>query len=433
MELGKPIVVVAINYRLNVLGFLSSRELIAEACDTGETPIMNQGLNDQKIALQWIQQNIDHFGGDASRVTVSGESAGAASVFYQLKGMAPLFSRAIIFSCPRPSFRTLAEAQTLFDRLVDAAGISATAPYQVKLQGLRSYSAQDLIALIPELPVAFAIEDPNWFVDWDAEKVYSTEYWANLPPWCAEIVVGHTKDEGALFLAPNHPADLSESKVKQHLRHICTDPAYASTVLSVEPMKSAGSPLRSLIAFGTHAMFVAPILEFTAAASSRGPEQKVYQYSIDITDPFSGQGLDGSVPGPLRGYAWHSFGNAILFYQPACQACPELAATAAKMSDAYTSFMYGHGPWEAFGVKGRKMSWNGNFTGLVEVGLCWKDPVRARLLETGGPVWTVDYGTHAGWVLTVKETPNEQAGDEKDMAITVAPVAEVLGYATVQA
>jgi carboxylesterase type B len=46
LDIGKPIIIVAINYRLNVFGFLSSRELIAEARSLGEEPISNQGLND---------------------------------------------------------------------------------------------------------------------------------------------------------------------------------------------------------------------------------------------------------------------------------------------------------------------------------------------------------------------------------------------------
>ncbi|EXJ79832.1 hypothetical protein A1O3_08117 [Capronia epimyces CBS 606.96] len=394
MELGQPAIVVVLNYRLNILGFLSSRELVAEAEEAGEMPVINQGLNDQKIALQWIRQNIGYFGGDASRVTLSGESAGAASVLYQLKGKQPLFSQAIICSSPRPSFRPFSQAQALFDRLVEAAGVNEKAPYQVKLQALRSYSAQDLIGLIPDMPLSTAIEDANWFVDWDPHRVRSLEYWADMPTWCSRIIVGHTKDEASLFLTPNYGTDLSETDVRRHLQSIDPDPKFASAILSSEPMKSASSPLRGLVALATQAVFVAPILEFASAAScaARSPG-KIYCYSIDVTDPFPGEALDGHSPGPLSGYAWHSFGNAILFYQPACQTHAELAITADKMSEAYIKFMAGGemGAWESFGLGGRKMSWNGSHTGLVDVGLDWRDAVAETLAREGGPAWVEAY------------------------------------------
>ena len=66
---------VSINYRLGNLGFLS----LAESELSG-----NMGLRDQTMALQWVQSNIEQFGGDPNRVTISGESAGSYSVFYHM-------------------------------------------------------------------------------------------------------------------------------------------------------------------------------------------------------------------------------------------------------------------------------------------------------------------------------------------------------------
>lgn len=69
------IIIVTINYRLDVLGFL--------CLDTKDIP-GNAGMKDQVQALRWINKNISNFGGDPNNVTIFGESAGGASVTYHL-------------------------------------------------------------------------------------------------------------------------------------------------------------------------------------------------------------------------------------------------------------------------------------------------------------------------------------------------------------
>ena len=77
----KGIVAVTVNYRLNVFGFLAHPDLSAEAPYKGSG---NYGLLDQQAALQWVANNIAAFGGDPSRITIAGESAGSVSVSAQM-------------------------------------------------------------------------------------------------------------------------------------------------------------------------------------------------------------------------------------------------------------------------------------------------------------------------------------------------------------
>ncbi|WP_262422743.1 carboxylesterase family protein [Brevundimonas denitrificans] len=76
---AEGVVVVTINYRLGVLGYLAHPDLSAESTDGVSG---NYGLLDQIEALRWINRNIAAFGGDPGNVTIAGESAGALSVMY---------------------------------------------------------------------------------------------------------------------------------------------------------------------------------------------------------------------------------------------------------------------------------------------------------------------------------------------------------------
>lgn len=93
----RGVVLVSINYRLGVLGYLAHAELSKESADNVSG---NYGLLDQVAALRWVRENIASFGGDARNVTIFGESAGALSVEYLLASPAArgLFDKAIVQS-----------------------------------------------------------------------------------------------------------------------------------------------------------------------------------------------------------------------------------------------------------------------------------------------------------------------------------------------
>jgi para-nitrobenzyl esterase len=114
------IVLVSINYRLGLLGYLAHPALSAES---PQRLSGNYGLLDQVEALKWVRDNIAAFGGDPGQVTIAGESAGGLSVIALMASPLSqgLFKRAIVQSGYMPSYRALHE-DALGQPSAEAAG-----------------------------------------------------------------------------------------------------------------------------------------------------------------------------------------------------------------------------------------------------------------------------------------------------------------------
>jgi para-nitrobenzyl esterase len=121
---GGPVVVVGIEYRLGVLGFLAGAALGAYSGD--------YGLEDQQAATKWVQQNIAAFGGDPTNITIMGSSAGASSVCDQITSPTArgLFEKAIsisgeynsLFEAPTSLQPQDCKAQLATEKQADATG-----------------------------------------------------------------------------------------------------------------------------------------------------------------------------------------------------------------------------------------------------------------------------------------------------------------------
>lgn len=146
----RGIVVVSINYRLGVLGYLAHPELSAES---PEGVSGNYGLLDQIAALTWVKRNIAAFGGDPAKVTVAGESAGGLSVMYLMASPLTrgLFRGAILQSAYMISTPELREkrfgetpAEALGARLAQRLGVG----------GVEELRAMDAVVLADKAPKA---------------------------------------------------------------------------------------------------------------------------------------------------------------------------------------------------------------------------------------------------------------------------------------
>ncbi len=152
---ARGVIVVTVNYRLGVLGYLALPELSAESPHGSSG---NYGLLDQIEALRWVQRNITAFGGDPTNVTIFGESAGAMSVVQLLASPVArdLFQKAIAESGGMP---TLPELKTATHGLPSAEALGQTVAKAVKAGDLASLRAMDAEALTN---AAYAAKYPVW-------------------------------------------------------------------------------------------------------------------------------------------------------------------------------------------------------------------------------------------------------------------------------
>jgi para-nitrobenzyl esterase len=141
----RGIVVVTINYRLGVLGWLAHPELSAES-SRGISG--NYGLLDQIAALHWVKDNIGAFGGDASNVTIAGESAGGLSVMYLLASpdARGLFAKAIAQSAYMVSTPELKQAKYGAASAEDSGAKLAAALHASHIADLRAMDPTTLTA-----------------------------------------------------------------------------------------------------------------------------------------------------------------------------------------------------------------------------------------------------------------------------------------------
>lgn len=143
---AKGIVVIGINYRLGVYGFLAHPALTAESSSNASG---NYGLMDQITALKWVKANVASFGGDPSRITIAGQSAGAMSVFNLISSPLTkgLFRQAIAQSGPGTGVvpSSLSTAEKNGAALADAAGVGT-------LAGLRSLTPAQIEAALQKGP-----------------------------------------------------------------------------------------------------------------------------------------------------------------------------------------------------------------------------------------------------------------------------------------
>ncbi|KAG5914176.1 hypothetical protein E4U53_004696 [Claviceps sorghi] len=248
----QPFIFVAVNYRVAGFGFMPGKEILADGS-------ANIGLLDQRMGLEWVADNIEAFGGDPSKVTIWGESAGAISVLDQMllydgnatyKGK-PLFRGAIMNSgsvvatdpvdCPK--------GQVVYDTVVREAGCSAAkdtleclraADYKTFLNAVNSVPG---IVSYQTLALSYLPRPDGKVLSQSPEKLWQTGKYHAVP-----MIIGDQEDEGTIFaiLTPNVTTiDKTVEYLSTYFFHGATKAKLKELVELYEPALVNGSPFRT--------------------------------------------------------------------------------------------------------------------------------------------------------------------------------------------
>lgn len=185
----QDVVVVSLNYRLGVFGFLAHAGLSDEGSRSG-----NQGLWDQVFALEWVRDNIEAFGGDPDLVTIFGESAGSFDVCGHVASPETrgLFAQAISQSGGCTTLQpTRVEAEAAADEL--AKQVDCDQADDV-LGCLRDKSVDELLMAASKLSTRFAPHVDGAFWPEQPRDLFDSGDVADVP-----YVLGSNTDEGTLF------------------------------------------------------------------------------------------------------------------------------------------------------------------------------------------------------------------------------------------
>ena len=263
-------VVVGVNYRLGALGFLHHPALGAG----------NYALDDMVAALSWVRAHIAAFGGDASRVTVIGQSAGAHAIMCLLTmpDARTLFHRAILLSAP-PSLAPLtARAATAYaEQLLTQLGIPADAPERLRAVPTdRLLDAQMTVTRAaarfadispPFVPMIDAIAGTDAFIAAAAEGAAEDSI---------DLVIGTTREEMHAFFAPDPAmAAPDPAAVAERFATLAGSAGAIDRYRARRPGSSVAELLGDLV---TDHMFLFPSLALADSARERGRGVWVFQF-----------------------------------------------------------------------------------------------------------------------------------------------------------
>jgi para-nitrobenzyl esterase len=263
------IIVVTFNYRLGVFGFLAHPQLAQESPlhTTG-----NYGLLDQVAALQWVHRNIAAFGGDASRVTVFGQSSGSISI--SALSVSPLAKGLFRYAIGESG--GLFEPMGLVPDLTESGAEKNGAAFGERagasdIAALRQMSA----AMLLKVPFTPAIIIDGMVIDESPAEAYRQ---GRINP--TAFMIGSNHDEGVIFLTGKHVTPETFDEV------LCLDfPSWLIKLAAPSPGKTPATAYTTAEHFEGDMRFHWDMWTWARLATRAG--KSAYLYSFDHPTPCS--------------------------------------------------------------------------------------------------------------------------------------------------
>ncbi|KAJ5756743.1 hypothetical protein N7533_006286 [Penicillium manginii] len=335
VERDVPVVMVAINYRLGAPGFLTSEELR----DAGFNA--NNGLRDQRVALQWVHRHIRDFGGNPDNITAAGMSAGGASVTYHLHSKEPLFKRAISMSGTCLNIKALSydEHEKNYTAAIAALGLSTSSPDE-RVKAILDMPGSELIGkLPPSISPSPAVDNDIVLPGVTYAEIGNTQ--STLLPgksWCSNLLIGDAEMDASIleFLAPQMRVESAKKFISAVRKVLESYPDEAQRILdeyNITQETPDDEAIYSVLNFITDISFHAPALTFAL-----GWNGNAYVYHFNEGNPWDG---------PWKGRANHILDVAYLFQN--FQEClsSEQNKVATSFAEDFFKFCHGVPAWPA--------------------------------------------------------------------------------------